>query len=95
MKLEEYQRPTGVICFKNGVICGILPNQLLVTDTMLPLELLNILACPICKGELIQSGDGSALLCETCNREYPVIEGIPLLLPGQSTPNLRPKRSEP
>ncbi|MFA7405797.1 MAG: Trm112 family protein [Pelobacteraceae bacterium] len=53
-------------------------------DTMLPLELLQILACPICKGELAQSEDGSSLHCTPCNRDYPVIDGIPVLLKEQS-----------
>jgi uncharacterized protein YbaR (Trm112 family) len=48
--------------------------------TMLTLEFLEILACPICRGELIQLDDGSALQCKPCNREYPVIDGIPVLL---------------
>lgn len=58
--------------------------KLIVMDTMLPLELLQILACPICKGELIQIEDGSPLQCKPCNRIYPVVEGIPILLPKQT-----------
>ena len=50
-------------------------------DTMLPLELLQILACPDCKGELTQNQDGSSLRCTPCGREYPVVDGIPVLLP--------------
>lgn len=53
-------------------------------DAMLPLELLNILACPVCKGELIQIEGGSFLLCNHCDRKYPVVEGIPILLPEHS-----------
>lgn len=52
--------------------------------TMLPLELLQILACPICKGELLQIENGPALHCKQCSREYPVVEGIPILLPDQT-----------
>lgn len=52
--------------------------------TMLPLELLQILACPICKGELLQIGNSPSLHCKQCSREYPVVEGIPILLPDQS-----------
>jgi uncharacterized protein YbaR (Trm112 family) len=51
---------------------------------MLPPELLQILACPTCKGELTQSEDGSSLLCSPCDRKYPVIEDIPVLLPEQT-----------
>lgn len=52
--------------------------------TMLPLELLQILACPICKGELLQIEDGSSLHCKPCSKDYPVVEGIPVLLPDQT-----------
>lgn len=48
---------------------------------MLTPELVQLLACPICKGELSQSKDGSFLHCQPCGRDYPVIEGIPVLLP--------------
>ncbi|MDD2850477.1 MAG: Trm112 family protein [Desulfuromonadaceae bacterium] len=48
---------------------------------MLPPELLHILACPSCKGKLVQNSDGHSLLCSTCDDSYPVVEGIPVLLP--------------
>jgi uncharacterized protein YbaR (Trm112 family) len=48
---------------------------------MLSLGFLQILACPICKGELIQSKIGSFLQCKSCHRDYPVVEDIPVLLP--------------
>lgn len=51
---------------------------------MLPLELLHILACPICKEKLIQPDESASLRCTSCNRNYPVIEGIPLMLPEQT-----------
>ena len=53
-------------------------------DIMIPLEFIQILACPICKGGLNQSEDGSSLDCKSCNRAYPIVDGIPLLLPGQT-----------
>jgi uncharacterized protein YbaR (Trm112 family) len=46
-------------------------------------DFLQILACPNCKGELHQSEDGSTLQCTPCSRDFPVIEGVPLLLPDQ------------
>jgi uncharacterized protein YbaR (Trm112 family) len=44
-----------------------------------PPELLAILACPVCKGPL--SDTGAALRCEKCRRDYPVKDGIPDLVP--------------
>ena len=53
---------------------------------MITPELLQILACPTCKGELTLSEAGFFLQCEPCGCDYPVIEGIPVLLPeGAST----------
>lgn len=41
-------------------------------------ELLDILACPKCKGPLEASGDN--LVCPACGLKYPVRDGIPVLL---------------
>ncbi|MFC1920923.1 methytransferase partner Trm112 [Chloroflexota bacterium] len=52
-------------------------------------ELMDILACPVCKGELeliveeekeneVISG---SLLCGKCNEHYPIVDTIPNLLP--------------
>jgi uncharacterized protein YbaR (Trm112 family) len=57
-------------------------------------DLMDILACPICKGELALTVSGEAsdgevlegtLHCATCNESYPIGDGIPNLLP----PDLR------
>jgi len=60
---------------------GILSNQFYAMDTMLPRDLVQILACPLCKGELIQSSDARFLHCTACDAMYPVVEGIPVFLP--------------
>jgi uncharacterized protein YbaR (Trm112 family) len=82
MKLEEFQLP-GLYFASNATsfmaYCSI---NFLAMVTMLPLELLQIIACPICKGELVQIDEGPTTLhCQSCNRDYPVVEGIPMLLP--------------
>lgn len=43
-------------------------------------ELLDILACPKCKGDihLNQSGDG--LVCDACRLMYPIKDDIPVML---------------
>ncbi len=52
-------------------------------------ELIDILACPVCKGELelgIEKEDEQeivtgSLYCQKCNITYPVVNTIPNLLP--------------
>jgi len=56
-------------------------------------KLLDILCCPVCKGDLaltvaeeneLEILEG-ILLCARCNVEYPIHEGIPNLLPHTPT----------
>jgi uncharacterized protein YbaR (Trm112 family) len=42
-------------------------------------ELLDILACPQCKGELILEGE-EALVCTGCRLKYHIRDGIPVML---------------
>lgn len=52
-------------------------------------ELMDILACPVCKGplnlDIIDEVEGDvvtgSLLCSKCNHSYPIQESIPNLLP--------------
>lgn len=43
-------------------------------------ELLAILACPQCKGEVELQEDGEAILCHKCNLAYPIKDDIPVML---------------
>jgi uncharacterized protein YbaR (Trm112 family) len=43
-------------------------------------DLLEILACPICKTPVKLTADNSGLKCETCKRVYPVRDDIPVML---------------
>ncbi len=45
---------------------------------MIHKELLEILACPACKGKV--SLDGDKLVCDNCHRRYPIRNGIPVML---------------
>jgi uncharacterized protein YbaR (Trm112 family) len=49
-------------------------------------ELLEILACPKCKGELQPTADGSELRCFACRLSYRVDDDIPILLIDEATP---------
>jgi uncharacterized protein len=44
---------------------------------VLPQELLEILACPICKTPVQPTADHSGLKCGTCRRTFPVLDDIP------------------
>ena len=56
----------------------------------MPLDaaLLEILACPKCKGALeYKVGEGEeALLCHACALRYEVDDGIPIMLIDEATP---------
>lgn len=43
-------------------------------------DLLKILACPACKGELSWTQTKAHLLCQQCRIKFPIREGIPVLL---------------
>jgi uncharacterized protein YbaR (Trm112 family) len=43
-------------------------------------KLLDILACPLCKGPLTWHRDASVLVCRAERLAYPVREGIPVML---------------
>lgn len=49
-------------------------------------ELLEILACPKCKGELRLTPDESELRCELCRLSYRIDDGIPILLLEEALP---------
>ena len=48
-------------------------------------ELLEILACPRCRGQLELLG-GEALCCRACAVVYPVRDGIPVMLVEEAIP---------
>ena len=43
-------------------------------------ELLEILACPKCKGDIFLSRTGDGLICKACRLVYPIREDIPVML---------------
>ena len=47
---------------------------------MLSKELLDILACPVCKGTLTLLEETSSLLCRHCGLTFPIRDGIPVML---------------
>lgn len=43
-------------------------------------RLLEILACPLCKGKLVYKEDVEELICRFDNLAYPIQRGIPVML---------------
>jgi uncharacterized protein YbaR (Trm112 family) len=43
-------------------------------------DLIEILVCPQCKGDLRHIEEPEALVCEPCRLRYPVKEDIPIML---------------
>ena len=68
---------------------GALPNHS-YNDPMRP-ELMELLACPLCKGELAltvvdeEGGEivSGTLACAACGESFPIEDGIPNLLPPE------------
>jgi uncharacterized protein YbaR (Trm112 family) len=49
-------------------------------------ELLAILACPKCKGDIRLTDKGDGLVCPTCKLMYPIKDDIPVMLIEEATP---------
>ena len=49
-------------------------------------ELLEILVCPKCKGDLEYRTQPESLVCHTCRLVYPVEDGIPIMLIDEAKP---------
>jgi uncharacterized protein YbaR (Trm112 family) len=43
-------------------------------------DLLSILVCPACKGELTYDPDGQTLTCPQCRLRFRIIDDIPVML---------------
>lgn len=48
-------------------------------------ELLDILACPVCKTPVKLTPDAAGLKCTTCRRVYPIRDDIPVMLVEEAT----------
>ena len=43
-------------------------------------ELLDILVCPACKGDLVYDAGAQTLVCNACRLRYKVVDDIPVML---------------
>lgn len=53
---------------------------------MLAKELLDILVCPQCKGDLAYDVDRQKLHCPACRLSYPIQDDIPIMLVEEAEP---------
>ncbi|MGX9415777.1 Trm112 family protein [Vibrio sp. RC27] len=47
-------------------------------------RLLEIVACPICKGKLVFDKENQELICKLDRLAYPIKEGIPVLIEAEA-----------
>lgn len=48
-------------------------------------DLLAVLACPACKGNLDYSRENNRLTCRACGLDFPVRDGIPVMLVDEAS----------
>jgi uncharacterized protein YbaR (Trm112 family) len=49
-------------------------------------ELLEVLVCPKCRGDLEYRRDEAVLVCPTCRLAYPIEDDIPVMLIDEARP---------
>ena len=49
-------------------------------------ELLDILACPRCKGDIRRNAAGDGLICDACRLVYEIRDDIPIMLIDEAKP---------
>jgi uncharacterized protein len=54
------------------------------TQNIVDKNLLEILACPMCKGELLYDAANHELICKFDQLAYPVVDGIPVMMESRA-----------
>jgi uncharacterized protein YbaR (Trm112 family) len=57
-------------------------------------RLLEQWACPVCFGALQLLSPGEKIICVECQRSYPLIDGIPVLIPDRATEKALPSQGD-
>jgi uncharacterized protein YbaR (Trm112 family) len=55
-------------------------------DMAVSKELLDILACPKCKGDIVLTESGDGLICDSCRLVYEIRDDIPIMLIDEAKP---------
>jgi uncharacterized protein YbaR (Trm112 family) len=67
-------------------LTGIEKKQEGVENMPLSKELLDILACPKCKGDIVLNRAGNGLICKACRLVYQIKDDIPVMLIDEALP---------
>ncbi len=59
---------------------------------MIDKELLEILACPACKADVILEEATARIACTACGRRYPIRDGIPVMLIDEAEQGPPPRK---
>lgn len=51
---------------------------------MLDARLLEILACPLCKGPVLLKREQNVLVCRADRLAFPIVDGIPVMLENEA-----------
>lgn len=57
-----------------------------ITSMAIPKDLLDILACPKCKGDIQLNDKNDGLICKACKLVYPIKDDIPVMLIDEALP---------
>ena len=49
-------------------------------------DLVELIRCPKCRGDLVLRSDGGGLSCAACQLLYPIVDDIPQLLIDEARP---------
>ena len=52
----------------------------------IPKDLLDIMVCPKCKGQIKLTEEEDGLVCEACKLLYPINDGIPMMIIEDAKP---------
>jgi uncharacterized protein len=53
---------------------------IILLELFMERKLLEILACPLCKGTLLHQVQAQELICRACRLAYPIRDDIPVML---------------
>jgi uncharacterized protein YbaR (Trm112 family) len=61
---------------------------------MIDTKLIEILACPACRGDVEYLTKDEKIVCMECGRKYPVKDGIPVMLIDEAEPPPEPEEDK-